>query len=134
MTSLKLTIFGRPVPKKNNPVFIGGTHPRLLPSKAFRVYEKDALKQLLAWGNHRFEGPIWLTCQYWLPDRRWIPDLSGLMEATADILQKAEIIENDKYICSWDETRLMGFDKENPRAEITIEHFEGQSIWNEAKP
>lgn len=64
----------------------------------------------------------WLHVQvdYWLPDRAHWPDLTGLTQATGDILQKAGLIEDDKYIALWDGTRIAGLDKSNPRAEITI--------------
>jgi Holliday junction resolvase RusA-like endonuclease len=56
-----------------------------------------------------------------MPDNRSKPDLNNLGAATADILEKAGIIENDRLIVSWDGSRIMGIDRENPRAEITID-------------
>ena len=44
----------------------------------------------------------------------------GLIQATADILQDAEIIADDGYIESLDGCRIAGIDKVNPRAEIFI--------------
>ena len=49
------------------------------------------------------------------------PDLLNLEQATADILEKARVIENDKNIVSFDGSRIAGIDKENPRTEIIIE-------------
>ena len=49
------------------------------------------------------------------------PDLLNLEQATADILQKAGVIENDKNIYSFDGSRIAGVDKANPRTEIIIE-------------
>lgn len=118
--TISLTILGRPTPKKNNAVMVANRN-LILPSKAFRVYEKDALKQLLKYGNQYIDGPVHVTALYWMPDARWAPDMVGLMQATADILEKAGIIPNDRNIRSWDGTRIMGeYDKANPRAEITI--------------
>ena len=54
-----------------------------------------------------------------MPDRR-VPDLINLLQATADILEKARVIEDDKNIISFDGSRIMGIDKENPRVEIEI--------------
>lgn len=56
---------------------------------------------------------------YWMPDKRR-PDLINLEEATADILEAAGIINNDRDIDNWDGSRIMGVDKENPRVEIVI--------------
>ena len=55
-----------------------------------------------------------------MPDRR-VPDLINLLQATADILEKARVIEDDKNIISFDGSRIIGVDKENPRVEIEIE-------------
>ena len=55
-----------------------------------------------------------------MPDKRR-PDLLNLEQATADILEKARVIENDKNIVSFDGSRIAGIDKENPRTEIIIE-------------
>jgi Holliday junction resolvase RusA-like endonuclease len=55
-----------------------------------------------------------------MPDRRSWPDLFGLLQSTADILQKAKIIENDRDIVRLDGSEIVGVDKENPRVEITM--------------
>ena len=55
-----------------------------------------------------------------MPDKR-IPDLLNLLQATADILEKARVIDNDKDIVSFDGSMIMWIDKANPRTEITIE-------------
>jgi Holliday junction resolvase RusA-like endonuclease len=117
--SLKLVIYGRPVPKKNSPVMVPGNRPRLLPSKAFREYEKDALKQVQQWGNVTFEGEVQVTCLYWFKDWRWRSDLVGLLQGTSDLLEKSGIIANDRNIYSYDGSRIMGLSPE-PRVEISI--------------
>lgn len=67
------------------------------------------------------EGRLVVTCHYYMPNRRSWPDLIGLLQATSDILEKAEIINNDRDIVSYGASRIMGVDKERPRVEITIE-------------
>ena len=121
--TLAITITGRPVPKKNNPVMVKGRN-LILSSKAFRAYEKDALKQLLSYGNVYFDCPVRIDAYYWLPDKRWWPDLCGLFQSTADILEKSGLLINDKQIVSWGTSRICGLSKENPRAEITISEAE----------
>ena len=64
-------------------------------------------------------GEINLQILYYMPDKRR-PDLLNLEQATADILEKARVIENDRNIVSFDGSRIAGIDKENPRVEIVI--------------
>lgn len=120
------TVPGRPVPKKNNPVIVQhAKHPVLLPSKAWRAYEKAALAYLRVKVHARLSGPVQVTALYWLPDRRWWPDLANLFEGTGDLLQAAGIIANDRDIVSWDGSRIMGLDPDTPRAEITVQAMAG---------
>jgi len=56
-----------------------------------------------------------------MPSYQSWPDLMGLYQATADILQKAGIIKNDRDIVSFDGSRIAGIDSGNPRVEIEIE-------------
>jgi Holliday junction resolvase RusA-like endonuclease len=114
------TILGPPRSKKNSMVAmcIGGK-PRLLQSKLYRDYEKDALKQLMAWGNLYIPGPVQVICRYFVPDKRR-RDLTNLLAATHDILQKSGIIEDDSLIVSVDCSRIVGVDRKNPRVEIEI--------------
>jgi len=44
-----------------------------------------------------------------------------LLQATCDILEESKIINNDKFIVSFDGSHIAGVDKENPRVEVTIE-------------
>lgn len=96
-----------------------GKSPILLPSKAFVAYEAECLKQLKSC-TERYEGAVEIKAEYWLPDKKWYPDLVNLLSATHDILEKAGVIDNDRNIISVDGSRIMGLDKANPRAEITI--------------
>jgi len=120
-----LTIPGRPVPKKNSLVVrcINGK-PVVVQSRAYRDYEKQALHSLADYQGPRFSGLVLVTACYWLADHRR-PDLNNLMAATADILEKAGIIRNDRDIISWDGSRIMGVSP-NPRTEITLRSAGGQ--------
>lgn len=123
---IKIVIDGRPVAKKNNARIIYlGSRPSIVPSKAYCNYEADAIKQI----NSGYESYIekfkkgeflHVCCLYWLRDHRWFPDLTNLLNASHDILQKANVIYDDKYICSIDGSKICGFDKNAPRAEIFI--------------
>jgi len=115
----RLVIPGQPATKKNSQVArcVNGK-PVVLQSKAYRNYEKMALKALLACPCESFTGPVVVTVHYWLKDKRR-PDLTNLLQATADILEKAGVISDDREIVSWDGSRIMGVSPD-PRAEITI--------------
>ena len=116
----QLLISGQPITKKNSQVIrcING-YPLVNQSKAYRAYEKMALKALLAYPGQTILGPVAVRVHYWLKDRRR-PDLTNLLQATADILEKARVIANDRNIVSWDGSRIMGVSRQNPRAEIMI--------------
>jgi Holliday junction resolvase RusA-like endonuclease len=128
----KFIIHGQCVTKKNSINLVGigkpcpvcGKRPRTipLPSKAFKAYEALALPQLIGVPNHF--GPVHVMAHYWLKTAKR-PDLNNLMGATADILQAAGIIQDDVDIISWDGTRIMGIDREEPRVEIEIDFIGG---------
>jgi Holliday junction resolvase RusA-like endonuclease len=124
-TTAKIILKGRPITKKNHQMIARNRRtgrPYVLQSKQYRQYEEDCLKQLMIC-RARFAGPVRMKCLYWMPDRRR-PDLLGLLQATADILEKAQIIDNDRNVVSFDGSRIAGVDRENPRVEIEIESCE----------
>lgn len=90
----------------------------MLPSAQYRRYRRLALPQLLGC-QWRLQGKISLCARYWLPDRRR-PDLLNLLQATADILEEAGVIANDRDIISLNGSCIAGIDKQNPRVEITL--------------
>jgi Holliday junction resolvase RusA-like endonuclease len=55
-----------------------------------------------------------------MPNRSGWPDLIGVLQATCDILEKAGVIFNDRDITTFDGSRIVGVDKQNPRVEIEI--------------
>jgi Holliday junction resolvase RusA-like endonuclease len=79
----RLLIPGQPATKKNSQVArcVNGKLV-VLQSKAYRAYEKMALKALLACPRVEFLGPVVVTVHYWLKDKRR-PDLNNLMAAAA---------------------------------------------------
>lgn len=118
--SVKLTIFGQPITKKNSQqIIMAGKRPCIIQSKAYRQYEKAAKEQLsFSISLPALGGPIEVKALYYLATTR-MPDLVNLMGATADILENAGVIMDDKQILSWDGSRIMGKDKD-PRVEIEI--------------
>ena len=68
-----------------------------------------------------------------MPDKRSWPDLVSLLQATSDILTKAKIIDDDKWIVHYDGSRIVGVDKAEPRAEIGIIPIEAGTPLHELK-
>lgn len=123
----EITIPGRPITKKNHQQICknwrtGGRF--IAQSEAYQNYETECLWHLKTYRGPKFTGPVRVTCRYWMPNRRSWPDLPGLYQATADILEKAGIIDNDRNIISMDGSRIVGIDRERPRVEIEIEEVE----------
>jgi len=117
-------IDGAPRTKKNSMV---RTRYGLIQGKTYREYEKAALWQLQGQKAKKHFGPedrietgARLQVRYWLQNRKGFPDLLGLLQATADILEKAGIIENDSFFVDFDGSLIAGIDPDWPRAEINI--------------
>lgn len=127
----RIVLFGRPITKKNHKAIgwatrkDGTRYKRPVNAKAYQEYQESCLWQLKQY-RVRFTGPVRVTARYWMPNRRGWPDLLGLEQATADILEKAGIIEDDGLVVSWDGSRIMGIDPGNPRVEIEIESQEAE--------
>ena len=60
-----------------------------------------------------------MVCRFWMKTARF-PDLVNLLQCSSDIIEKAGVIKNDKYIESYDGSRIMGKDATNPRVEIEV--------------
>lgn len=120
MSVIDITLKGRPATKKNSGRIVSRNgKPIIIPSEAYKDYE-DACMWQLAGKKLHISGIIVVECKYYLPNKRSWPDLIGLLQATSDILTKAKIIDDDKWICSYGDSCIAGIDKENPRAEIRI--------------
>lgn len=96
----------------------GKMRPMILPSDAYRQYEKDCGFFLKA--VEPFLGPCNVKCEYFMPTRRKV-DLVNLQEATLDILVHYGILmdDNSNVVISMDGSRVF-YDKEYPRTEIEI--------------
>lgn len=124
---MEIVIQGQPRTKKNSSriVLINNRHV-LLPSKAYKAYERVAHIQLAR--VQAVHGPVSVLCRYYLQDRAHWPDLVGLLQATSDILQAAGVIDDDKYIVNYDGSMIAGLDKNNPRVEIIIHQITENSV------
>lgn len=120
MGVIDITLKGRPATKKNSGRIVFKNGKRIIiPSEAYENYEDVCLWQLAGKKLH-ISGIIVVECKYYLPNKRSWPDLIGLLQATSDILTKAKVIDDDKWICSYGNSCIAGIDKDNPRAEIRI--------------
>lgn len=120
MSVIDITLKGRPATKKNSGRIISRNgKPIIIPSEAYKNYEDICIWQLAGKKLH-VSGIVVVECKYYLPNKRSWPDLIGLLQATSDILTKAKVIDDDKWICSYGDSCIAGIDKENPRAEIRI--------------
>ena len=120
MPVIDIVFKGRPTTKKNSGRIVFKNGKRIIiPSEAYESYEDACLWQL-AGNKLHVPGIVVVECKYYLPNKRSWPDLIGLLQATSDILTKAGVIDDDKWICSYGESCIAGIDKENPRAEIRI--------------
>ena len=90
----------------------------MIPSKAYREYERDAISQLPM--MQPIESPVNVQCVYYMPTRRRV-DLCNLLEASLDILVRGGVLADDNcgIVVSHDGCRVR-HDKENPRVEIEI--------------
>lgn len=123
MEEIKITLYGRPITKKNSSQIIfdrKNNRPILISSKQYKHYEKDCLKQIT--GRHKMEidKPCNVGVVYYMPTKHRV-DLVNLLEATCDILVAGKVLKDDnsQIIIGHDGSRVL-YDKENPRAVITI--------------
>ena len=125
MTSI--TVNGNPITKKNSQQIVKAKgRYMLIPSKQYREYEKNAIKQLP--NNVFYQCPVNVECVYYMGVRRKV-DLTNLLEATDDMLVKGNILADDNcsIIVSHDGS-CVKYDKENPRVEIKITEKEWE-LW-----
>jgi Holliday junction resolvase RusA-like endonuclease len=118
------TIVGSPRTKKNHSRIVRrGNFTKLLPSEAYERWEAAAVPQLriARAGRAPIAGDVHVAAVFYRD--RAQGDLVNYMQALADTLQKAGVIQDDRQIVSWDQTRLAK-DKEKPRVELRIMELE----------
>lgn len=121
-----------PVTKKNSQqIVMVGRYPKIIPSKVYKRYEKDAgwflPKQT---PTEAINKPVNVCCTYYMPTRRRV-DLVNLQEATLDVLVKYNILEDDnsRIVVSMDGSKVL-YDKDNPRTEIQIHRVGGGDTYD----
>ena len=114
------TIKGQPTTKKNSSriVKING-HYSIIPSKQYKRFEADAIKQLTT-PSEPISKQVTVKCTFYRETKRRV-DLTNLLEAIDDILVTAGVLEDDccTILVSHDGSRvILGSDE--PRTEIEI--------------
>lgn len=122
MKEIKIILRTPPRTKKNSSqiIFNKKTGKRMvIPSQQYKEYEQACLWQIRK-PSAAIDFPVNVKCVYFMPTRRKV-DLCNLIEATMDILVRAGVLndDNSEIAVSHDGSRVF-YDKENPRAEITI--------------
>lgn len=118
---MTFTIYGNPITKKNSQRIVWhGGRPSIKPSAAYEKYRADSIAQLTGRQKLNISCPVNLQVVYYMQARRRV-DLVNLLEATCDILVDAGVLadDNSKIVAGHDGSRVE-YDKNNPRAEITI--------------
>lgn len=130
---MEFVIAGKPITKKNSQQILGmgrkcpicGRPEKVFigPSKQYKAYEKDALRQLKAQAHliEPIDYQVTVRCLYYMPTAH-LCDQNNLIEATDDILVRAGIIADDNYsiVRDHDGSRVK-IDRNAPRVEIRIE-------------
>lgn len=121
-SEVRLVIPGIPRTKKNSQRVVprGGRHIPL-PSEAWEAWAKQAVPKLKAWALRQKLQPIAhpVNCAALFYRDALRGDACGFYQAIADILEHAGIVENDKFIVSWDGSRLRK-DASRPRVELVL--------------
>ena len=119
----QVTIPGPPRTKKNHTRLIWcGGKPRIMPSEAYLEWEKSGLQTCTIKGPKSLAEP--LNVRATIYRATLTGDAVGYYQAIGDFLQKAGVVVDDKWLVSWDGTRL-DKDAASPRVELTLEGFNG---------
>ena len=117
----KYTVFGIPRTKKNSSELVkgpwGGLRP--LPSRAWREWCRTAR---VVWDRRNPPAAIRVpvNCSAVFYRDRRVGDAIGYFQGLADLLEKHGVVADDKFIVSWDGSRL-DHDKADPRVEVELE-------------
>ena len=124
-----ITLKGAPITKKNSQRIVrAGNRPMILPSAQYKDYEQLCMHQIPHRLRQRVDLPVNVQCIYYMPTKRAV-DLVNLLEATCDILVRAEVLEDDNCrIVAAHNGSCVRYDKHYPRVEITITSYHGEII------
>ncbi len=119
-----LTVFGIPRTKKNSQRItrIKG-RISIQQSAAYKKWERTCVIKFA--NNSKKHNPIdySVNCKALFYREKNIGDAVNFYQGIADLLEKHNILIDDKYIKSWDGSKLLK-DNINPRVEITLTHID----------
>jgi hypothetical protein len=121
---LRLTINGAPRTKKNHGRRVWSHRQQRavhVPSEAYEAWVANALPQLI--DTPRLPDAPYNCRALFYRDRR-TGDAVGYYQGLADLLEAAGVVSDDRWIESWDGSRLL-WDRERPRVEIELTAAEG---------
>jgi Holliday junction resolvase RusA-like endonuclease len=118
-------IEGNPATKKNsNRLVRAKGRFFILPSAAHERWFRSAFKQVASrWYLPPLTCPVAVKALFLRADNRPV-DLVNAMQALADLLERAGVVENDRQIRAWDGSRL-GVDRQHPRIELELTEVAG---------
>ena len=117
MQEVRFTIQGVPRTKKNSTWRTKQGHQ--MPSLAYKQWETAALIQLGRAGHLGIKFAKPMNCKAIFYREAFRGDAVGYYQALADALEKAQVVVNDKWIVSWDGSRLEK-DADNPRVDFEL--------------
>lgn len=130
MECIKLTLYGDSRTKKNSQriVRMGNGRPLIMPSKQYKDYEAACLRQIPEAQRLNISERVNVQMVYYMHTRR-IVDLVGLEESTLDILVRGGVLADDncKIAAAYDGS-CVKYDKDNPRVEIEIAPWYGETL------
>lgn len=130
MRPVKLILYGLPTTKKNSQRILrtGSGRPFIQPSAQYKRYEADCLRQIPGRIRQKIDMPVNVQCVFYMPTRRRC-DLVNLLESVCDILVRAGVLADDncRIVAAHDGSCVL-LDRENPRVEIDIVPWYGETI------
>lgn len=111
-----------PKTKKNSQQIVKtGSRHCIIPSKAYKEYEKQASLFMKPLG---IDYPVNVRCMFYMKTHRRV-DLTNLLEAVDDVMVHAGVLKDDncEIVAGHDGSRVL-YDKDNPRTEIYFEEIE----------
>lgn len=119
-TVARLTLFGAPRTKKNSgTIWRVGTRTVIKPSDAWLAWRDTVRASLAQRPEFALGFSIPLNCAATFYRDREAGDAVGYYQGLADILEECGVVQDDKWIVSWDGSRLKK-DRDCPRVELTL--------------
>lgn len=130
LNPFRFTIYGPPRTKKNKSRIINtGKRPILLPSESWEQFCRVGILQIRQQMSLHKIKPIDypVNCKALFYRERNAGDASNYYNGLADVIEAAGLVTNDKWIVSWDGSRLKK-DSTRPRVEFVLTPVEEDDL------